>query len=264
VDRRRRRAAVTAAAIVTLAAAPSAAPVTPPPRLSLVVTPAVVDAQASGPGALPAIAITNRSSVGFRLTIFPALAAQAPEGGLTPLRGPRSDATARRMVRLVAPRLVGPAKTVEVHPFFRSYAGRRSVSIALVILGVPTEQPRRGVTYRLNVLAALFVHRPSVAPKPAITVVRASRVRPLRREFVARIRNRGDAPAFVTSVRFRVLAATGRPVGSVSGTPGFVLPRSARNFRATLFHRLPAGRLRVEAVLRWGTRTTRRSAFFRA
>jgi hypothetical protein len=222
-----------------------------------------VDAQATGPGALPAVAITNRSAVGFRLTILPALAAQASEGGITPRRSPKNDATARRMVRLVAPRLVGPGKTVEMHPFFRGYAGRRSVSIALVVLAVPLRQPRKGITYRLNILAALFVHRPPTAPKPAVMAVQVSRSGPLRHQFVARIQNRGDAPAFLGSARFRVLTPAGRLLASAEGRPGFVLPRSARNFRATLFRRLPPGRLRVEAVVRWGTLETRRSAYFR-
>jgi hypothetical protein len=166
------------------------------------------------------------------------------------------------MIRLVSPRLIGPGQTVEVHPSFRSYAGRRSVSVAVVILGVPVKQPRKGVTYRLNILAGVFVHRPGRAPKPAITSVRVFRPGRLRHQFSAHVANRGDATAFVSSVRFRVLTPAGRLLASAAAPPGFVLPRSARNFRAMLFRRLPAGRVRVEAVVRWGTRETRRSAFF--
>jgi hypothetical protein len=245
-----------------IAAAPAADSATPlPPQLALRVAPAVIDAQATGPGALPVISIRNESQVGFRLAVAPALAAQALEGGLKPLGGRRNDALAKRMVRLQGPRFLGPGQTVDVHPFFRSYAGRRSVSIAVVIVGVPVKQPRRGITYRLKLLGAIFVHRPEATAKATIDWVRVSRLGTLRRQLTVRVRNRGDAPAFITRVRFRVLNAQGRVIASVRGQPGFIVPRSVRDFAAGLFRRLPAGRVQVEAIVRSGTQETRRSAF---
>jgi hypothetical protein len=258
-----------AAAVATLTAglllaATAAAESVPSGPLALTMTPALIDAKASSKGPLPTISLINRGRVGFRLKVFPALAAQALEGGLTLRRGSRNDALARRMFRLAAPRFVAAGRTVRVRPFFLSYAGRRSVSVAAVVLAVPLKQPRRDVTYRLNLLGGLFVHRPNATARPAIESVRVSRLGSLRRQLTVRVRNRVDAPAFITSVRFRLRTGQGRVLASVGALPGFVVPRSVRNFRATLFRRLPAGRLRVEAVVRWGENETRRSGFFTA
>jgi hypothetical protein len=261
VKRRRARASaltLTLLAAAVTAAAAASAPA--PPQLSLVMTPAIIDAKATGPGALPAIALSNRGKVELQLTVFPALAAQAPEGGLKLIRGRRSDALARRIVRLAAPRRIGPGATVEVRLSFRSYAGRRSASIAAVMVAVPLKQPRSGIRYRVNLLGTVFVHRPQAIAHPAIERVLVSRLGKVRRQLTVRVRNRGDAPAFITGVRFRVLNAQGKMVASVKGPPGFIVPRSVRDFGAVLFRRLPAGRVRVEAIVQAGTQEIRRSA----
>jgi hypothetical protein len=169
------------------------------------------------------------------------------------------------MFRLRAPRVVGPGKTVEVHPFFLGFAGRRSISVAAVITAVPLRQQRKGITYRFRLLGALLVHRPHAATRPpAISWVQVTRLSQRRLQLTMRVRNTGLTPAFVTSARFRVLNSLGRVLGSVQAQPGFLLSRSVRNFRAELFHRLPPGRLRAEAVVRTDTHETRRSAFFRS
>jgi hypothetical protein len=196
--------------------------------------------------------------------VFPALARQAPEGGLVLSRTRHDDTLARRAVQLAGPHLLQPGGQVQIRASFRSYVGRLSLTLAAVVVAVPLRQPQRTIRYRFNLLGAVFVHRPKAVPRPAIAWVRVSRVGEMRRRLTVHVRNGGDAPAFVTSVRFRTRTGGGRMAASVAAVPGFVAPHSARNFRATLFHRLPAGRLRVEAVVRWGTRATRRSAFFRA
>jgi hypothetical protein len=249
--------------MVVLAASAAAAEPGPSRPLALAITPALIDAEAAGGGPLPTISLTNRGTSSFRLTVVPALAGQALEGGLSLLRGRSNDALARRMFRLSAPRVVEPGATVEVQSLFLGFAGRRTVSAAAVITAVPLQRPRLGVTYRLRLLAALLVHRPNTpARPPSLDRVQATRSSPRRLQLTAHVRNRGSRVAFVTAVRFRLLNSSGRVLASVQGPPGFVLANSVRNISAGLSHRLPRGRLRVEALVRSGTRETRRSTFF--
>lgn len=220
----------------------------------------MIDARATAPGPLPELTLTNRSRIAFRLRVAPALAVQAPQGGLKPLRGRRNAALARRAVRLTAPGLLKPNTNARVAAAFLGYAGRRSLTVALTVVATPLRQPRTGIRYRAVLVGALFVHRPAATPIPSIASVRTRRLSALRRHLVAHVRNRGLAPAFVTAVRFRVLLGR-RLLATVAATPGFVAPRSARDFAADLFHRLPSGRIRIEAVVRLGARVTRRSTF---
>jgi hypothetical protein len=260
---RRAVTAFVALTAVALIAATAAAAPGPPGPLALAMSPALINAETAGAGALPTISLINRGLVGFRLTVAPALAGQALEGGLTLLRGRRNDALARRMFRLDAPRIIGPGATVEVRPFFLDFGGRRSVSVAAVITAVPLKQQARGITYRLRLLGALLVHRPHAATRrPTISWVRVNRSGQRRLQLIARVRNDGLTPAFITAVRFRVLSPSGRVLSATQATPGFLLSRSVRNFRGEVFHRFPHGRLRAEAMVKSNDRETRRSAFF--
>ena len=234
-----------------------------PLPLSLVITPAVIDAEATGAGDLPAITLRNRSAVGFHVKVVPALAAQGIEGGLALRRGSRSDALARRVLRVQAPGVVGPRSAVEVRPSFLGFAGRSSLTLTAAITATPLHPPSGAIRFRFVLLPAIFVHRPTVAAaNPVIASVRAKKVRRLL-ELAALVRNRGRKPAFVTAVDFRILDARGKSLAHVSGSTGYVAPSSARYFRAQLSRTLPPGRLRAEAIVRQGGRETRRSGFFR-
>jgi hypothetical protein len=239
-----------------------AAPPAPAP-LSLLISPAWIDADADGPGVLPTIVLTNRSDVSFRVKVIPAIAAQALEGGLLLRRGARSDALARRILRVTGPRTIGPHASIDIHASFLSFAGRSSMTLAAAITATPLHPPPGAIKFRFTFLAAIFIHRPHVAPaSPLILSVRVKRVK-RRIELTAQVRNRGLKPAFITSVKFRVKDAGHRTLASASGPTGYVVPRSARNFRTQLFHKLPPGKLQAEAIVRYGTRETRRSGFFR-
>jgi hypothetical protein len=222
----------------------------------------VIDLDTNTPAALPSISVMNRSDVSLRLIVFPALAAQALEGGLDLRRSVHNDALARRAIGLTAPRVVGPRARVDAHLSFRSFAGRRTLAIAAVIIGTPLRPPPGTLKFRLRLLAAVFVHRPNVpAGRPLISWVRATQLTPRLLGLVVRVRNAGLKPAFVTSVRFRVLNRSSRSLASVTALHGFILPRSFRNFRARLSHRFVPGRFRVEAVVRTDTQETRRSGY---
>jgi hypothetical protein len=206
--------------------------------------------------------LTNRSDVGVRLTVFPAIAVQALEGGLELRRGLRNDSLARRAIDLTAPKVVGPHTRVDIRATFRSFAGRHTLSIAAVIIGAPVRRLPGALRFRLSLLAAVFVHRPSApAARPLISSVRASQSGARRFDLVARVRNAGLKPAFITSVRFRVLNRAGKPLASAATAHGFILPRSFRNFRTRLSHRFAPGRFRVEAIVRTATQETRRSGY---
>src|SRR5439155_14744996 len=102
-----------------------------------------------------------------------------------------------------APRFVRPHSTAEIHPQFWTFAGRITLSIATVIVGTPARLPRGSLKFRLKLLGAIFVHRPRAAPARAvIDWVSTTQQAPRRFGLVARVRNRGLKPAFVTGVRF--------------------------------------------------------------
>jgi hypothetical protein len=230
------------------------------------ITPAVVETTLSPGSPLPPISVANSTPTAFRIRVYPALVRQNLDGSLAIRSQPGELAAARRRFKLTPKRLLlrRDRQATISGRFLAAPARAPEAYAAAVIEAEPLRVRRGGPTYRLRLLGALLVTKPSAPPpRGRITSLRVQQVGPRRLRFVARLRNTGRVHGYPQALRLRVRDGRGRTVFAAAPHPGVVLPRFSRDYSADLFRRLGKGRYTLQVTASFGDRRLHRVVRFR-
>jgi hypothetical protein len=250
--------------IGALAAANGSAAVDRLPTLTI--SPAIVDQVLKFGTALPAITVTNGTTVNFDVKVYPALVTQNLDGSIS-IKPKRKDLTAaKKLFTLTPAAVVLPAgkQLVVKGRFLRTPAGKPDADAAAVIEATPPTPPHVPPKYRIRLLGALLISKPGAPPPQGrIVLLRAQQAGPRLIRLVARLGNSGRVHGYPQALRLRVLTTDGRTVFTGLPRPGVILPGFRRDYTAMVGRRLTAGKYLFQVTTRFGKKILHKGLRFK-